>query len=219
MCGRDTQFYTWREIHAFSGGLAVSTPTQDPEPNYNRAPTQSGWVLVDDGAGGAIATQMRWGLLPPWAKDEKLAYSTINARAETASTKPAFRSAWKQRRGVIPSSGYYEWLKVGSTKQPYFIHAVDAPVVFFAGLWERRGELLTYSIVTREADPSIAFLHDRMPLMLPSDMLAEWIHGTPEQAGQIAIAAPEPDLIWHKVDRAVGNVRNRGAHLIEPVVG
>ncbi len=196
----------------------MAAPEVDPDPNYNRAPTQSGWVLVDDEAGGAIATQMRWGLLPPWAKDEKLAYSTINARAETASTKPAFRSAWKERRGLIPSSGYYEWLKVGSTKQPYFIHAADAPVVFFAGLWEQRGDLLTYSIVTREADPSIVFLHDRMPLMLPTDMLSDWLQGTPQQASEVVLAAPEPNLSWHKVGRAVGNVRNTGEQLIQEVV-
>lgn len=218
MCGRDTQFFNWRQVQAFSGGLAVATPDEDPEPNYNRAPTQPGWVLVADAdTTGARAKQMRWGLIPPWAKDEKLAYSTINARVETAATKPAFRAAWKQRRGLVPSSGYYEWLKQGSAKQPYFIHASDAPVIFFAGLWEQRGELLTYSIVTRAADPSIAFLHDRMPLVLPADMLADWIHATPDQAAEIALAAPEPKLSWHKVGPAVGNVRNHGADLIDPI--
>ncbi|MGV8955606.1 MAG: SOS response-associated peptidase, partial [Cypionkella sp.] len=140
MCGRDTQFYTWRQIHEFSGGLTLATPEQDPEPNYNRAPTQSGWVLTA-AENGAVAQEMRWGLLPPWAKGEKLAYSTFNARVETASTKPAFPSAWKKRRGVIPSSGYYEWLKDGATKQPYFIHDANGPVVFFAGLWEQRDDL------------------------------------------------------------------------------
>ena len=73
MCGRDSQFFTWREIHEFSGGLALSTPQQDPEPNYNRAPTQAGWVLAADGE-GTVASEMRWGLLPPWAKDTRLAY-------------------------------------------------------------------------------------------------------------------------------------------------
>lgn len=217
MCGRDSQFYTWREIHAFSGGLALTTPQQEPEPNYNRAPTQPGWVLVGDDGDGAVARQMRWGLIPAWAKSEKMAYSTINARVETASTRPSFRAAWKQRRGLIPSSGYYEWRTKGTVKQPYFIHADNAPVLFFAGLWEQRGELLTYSIVTRAADPSIAFLHNRMPLILPADMLRDWIHATPDQAGAIALAAPEPKLSWHKVDRAVGNVRNQGAQLVEEV--
>lgn len=217
MCGRDSQFYTWREIHAFSGGLALTTPQQDPEPNYNRAPTQPGWVLVGDEGSGAVARQMRWGLIPAWAKDEKMAYSTINARVETAATRATFRGAWKQRRGLVPSSGYYEWRTEGSVKQPWFIHARNAPVLFFAGLWEQRGDLLTYSIVTRAADPSIAFLHERMPLILPAEMLADWIHAAPDHAAQIALAAPQPELSWHKVDRAVGNVRNRGAQLVEEV--
>ena len=217
MCGRDSQFFTWREIHEFSRGLTVSTPVEDPEPNYNRAPTQTGWVLVADDP-GAIARPMRWGLLPSWAKDTRLAYSTINARCETAASKPAFRSAWKHRRGVVPSSGYYEWRKEGAVKQPYFIHARAAPVLFFAALWEQRGELLTYSIVTRDADPLIAHLHDRMPLMLPADLLSEWIHGTGEQAAAIAVAASAPGLEWHPVDRAVGNVRNTGPRLVEPLL-
>lgn len=218
MCGRDTQFYTWRQIHQFSGGLKLTTPTQDPQPNYNRAPTQAGWVLVDDDAGGAVAQEMRWGLIPSWSKDTKMAYSTFNARLETAPTKPTFRSAWKKRRGVIPSSGYYEWLKVGASKQPYFVHATSAPVVFFAGLWEQRDDLLTYTIVTRDADPSIAFLHDRMPLVLPVDLLSDWIHGTPEQASALAMAAQEPELSWHMVDASVGNVRFNGPQLIDKLM-
>jgi len=215
MCGRDSQFFTWREIHAFSGGLAVSTPTQDPEPNYNRAPTQAGWVLVADGD-QAVATEMRWGLVPSWAKDTRLAYSTINARCETAATKPVFRAAWKQRRGLVPSSGYYEWRMEDGAKQPYFIHARNSPVLFFAGLWEQRGELLTYSIVTRDADPAIAHLHDRMPLMLSPDLLGTWIGGSPEDAAQIALSAATPELDWHPVDPAVGKVRSVGAQLVLP---
>ncbi|QOW19440.1 SOS response-associated peptidase [Lysobacter ciconiae] len=216
MCGRDSQFFTWREIHAFSGGLAVSTPAQDPEPNYNRAPTQAGWVLVADGD-GAVATEMRWGLLPSWAKDTRLAYSTINARCETAATKPVFREAWQQRRGLVPSSGYYEWRMEDGAKQPYFIHARSSPVLFFAGLWEQRGELLTYSIVTRDADPAIAHLHDRMPLALPTDLLHGWMTGTPQQGTEIALAAKGPELEWHRVDKAVGNVRSTGPRLVEPL--
>ena len=220
MCGRDTQFYTWRQIHAFSGGLAVATPEQDPQPNYNRAPTQPGWVLVDDGTGGAIAQEMRWGLLPAWAKDAKLAYSTINARVETAPFKPAFRAAWKQRRGVVPSSGYYEWLQDGSAKQPYFIHARDAPVLFFAGLWEQRADQLTYSIVTRAADPSIAFLHDRMPLMLPPAAWDDWLDPDNvdlESLNNLLVPAPPQILTLRPVSTDVGNVRNRGAQLIDPL--
>ena len=227
MCGRDSQFYTWSEVHAFSAGLELATPGTDPVPNYNRAPTQPGWVLVADGD-GARALEMRWGLLPAWARDTRLAYSTINARCETAATKPAFRSAWKQRRGIVPSSGYYEWQKVGAAKQPHFIRAANAPVLVFvhgggfvmgsnAGTWEQRGHLVTYSSVTRPADPPIAQLHDRMPLILPGELLGDWLHGSPEQASEIALSAPEPELAFHPVAREVGNVRNTGPQLIAPM--
>ncbi|MCB1571384.1 MAG: SOS response-associated peptidase family protein, partial [Xanthomonadales bacterium] len=84
MCGRYSSYYTWREIWEFSGGLQLILPAEDPQPAYNLAPTQSGWVLVAEGEGRAHATQMRWGLIPAWARDAKIAYSTINARVETA---------------------------------------------------------------------------------------------------------------------------------------
>jgi len=222
MCGRDSAQFTWKEVHAFSQPLRVQTPAQEPEPNYNRAPTQLGWTIVASQDGGFVLP-MRWGLLPPWAKDTRLAYSTINARLETVTSKPAFRGAWKQRRCLVPSSGYYEWVQVDpKTKQPYYIHMRDAPVMFYAGLWEARpdgagGELLTYSIVTRDADQTVQTVHDRMPLILPPTVFADWLHGTPDDAMAIALSVPSAPLVFHPVDRAVGNVRNQGAQLIEPI--
>lgn len=222
MCGRDTLTVTWREIHAFSQPLVVRTPEADPEPTYNRAPTQPGWVIAASEEGGE-AFPMRWGLLPPWAKDTRLAYRTINARLETVASAPAFRGAWKQRRGLVPSSGYYEWMKLDAkNKQPYFIHLADAPVMFYAGLWERRrddagNELLTYSVLTRDADQTVETVHDRMPLILPPTVFAEWLHGSPQQAMDIALSVPPAPLVFHAVDRAVGNVRNNRPELIEPV--
>jgi len=191
----------------------------DPEPSYNVAPTQLGWVIAPDGAGLLQPAEMRWGIVPLWAKDAKIAYSTINARVETASTKPAFRGAWKSRRCLVPASGYYEWPGEGKAKQPYFIHAAEAPVLLFAGLWEPgRGDAApTYSIVTRDADGPVAGLHDRMPLMLPRDLARGWVEGSADDAAAIAYAAPLPDLAWHAVGKAVGNVRNQGRQLIEPI--
>ncbi len=223
MCGRDSQFYTWREVHAFSGGLPLTTPEADPAPNYNRAPTQEGWAVVAADQGGGAALPMRWGLLPAWAKDARLAYKTINARLETVAEKPAFRSAWRHRRCLIPSSGYYEWIQLDAkTKQPYFIHLADAPVMFYAGLWETRpadggGETLTYSVITRDADQTVATIHDRMPLILPADVFPAWLHGDSDEAMAIALGVPSADLVHHPVSRAVGNVRNNGPELVQPV--
>lgn len=222
MCGRDTFTATWAEVHAFSRPLPLVTPTADPPPNYNRAPTQEGWAIVAAAVGG-VAVPMRWGLLPAWAKDPRLAYKTINARLESVAEKPAFRDAWERRRCLVPSSGYYEWRQLDArTRQPYFIHRGDAPVMFFAGVWETRpddagGELLTYSIITHDADPAVAMLHDRMPLVLPAAVFDDWLHASCDDAMAIARAAPPPPLVFHAVDRAVGNVRNTGPQLCAPV--
>ena len=221
MCGRDTFKATWAEVQAFSQPFVLHVPDEPPTPTFNRAPTQRGWAIVPDDAGGTVLP-MRWGLLPPWAKDTKLAYSTINARLDGVATKPAFRSAWKSRRCLVPTSGYYEWKPVASGKQPYFIHPADAPVMFFGGLYEARpdgagGELLTYSIITREADEALADVHDRMPLILPPAAFDGWLRGGTEEAMAIAMAASEVRVAVHPVDRAVGNVRNDRPDLIAPV--
>ncbi len=224
MCGRDAAFYTWADVVAFSR-LPLLAPAEDPVPNYNRAPTQRGWTIVPTEA-GVEAVEMRWGLLPPWAKDTKLAYSTINARIESCVSKPTFRGAWKAgRRCLVPASGYFEWKwldEKGKDKQPYFIRRADAPVMFFAGMWESRpdgtgGELLTYTIITRDADPVIQPVHDRMPLIMPPELLPDWLHGSVEQAGALMAAVPEPPLEFYPVGKAVGNVRNTGPQLVEPI--
>jgi putative SOS response-associated peptidase YedK len=222
MCGRDTQLFTWKQVHDFANLGGLLTPEADPEPNWNRAPTQQGWAIAAD-EGGGTAMPMRWGLLPPWAKDTRLAYKTINARLETVATKPAFRSAWKQRRALIPSSGYYEWMQLDArTKQPYYVQMQGAPVMFYAGLWESRRdeaghELLTYSIITRDADQTVATLHDRMPLVLPPGAHADWLHGTAEQAMDIALSVPSAPLVFHPVSRDVGNPRNNAPHLVDAI--
>jgi putative SOS response-associated peptidase YedK len=223
MCGRFTRDFTWQQVREFSRMLDLVVPAQEPEAVFNIAPTDPGPVIVASGDGGEVRT-MRWGLLPAWAKDTKLAFSTINARLESVADKPAFRDAWKSRRALIPATGYYEWPVVDGQKRPHYIHLDGSPVMLFGGVWESRsdgagGRLLTYSIVTREADPVIAPVHDRMPLILSPDTLHDWLHGSAEDAMEIAHAAPEPALRYHEVDKAVGNVRNQGAHLIAPIAG
>ncbi len=230
MCGRDTAFYTWRDVHAFSQPLVLATPEVDPEPRYNRAPTDPGWVLVAApelvAGGGAEAREMRWGLIPSWARDSRLGLSTINARVETACSKPTFRHAWRHHRCLVPASGYYEWqtLADGKSKQPYFVHAADAPVLMFAGLWDRwrapDGHVVdSYSIVTQPARGATIDLHDRMPLVLPRERLHDWLYCDAQQAVALAQAVEPPPLAFHPVGKAVGNVRNQGPSLIAPLAG
>lgn len=222
MCGRYSNHYRWADVHAFSTGLSLSTPAEEPEPAYNFAPTQLGWVICADAQVGAEVFPMRWGLIPAWAKDTRVAYSTINARIETVASKPAFRSAWRSRRCLVPASGYYEWPGEGKAKQPYYIRDSRSPILMFAGIWERWSPagaepVDTYSIITMDAAGPIAQLHDRMPLMLPPELLKPWLDATANEAMNIAQAAPLPDLHWHAVGKAVGNVRNQGEQLIAPI--
>lgn len=215
MCGRYTNNAKWREITDL---FPATVPAEDPEPAYNLAPTQMGWTLGKDGEGGAKAGQMKWGLLPAWAKDAKMAYSTINARVETVATKPAFRGAWKAgRRCLVISTGYYEWPVIAGEKRPHFIHRTDSHITMFGGIWEKWGDLLTYSIVTKDADENIAPLHDRMPLILPPDLWGDWLNGSVDDAMGIASTIGEQPMAYHEVGKAVGNVRNQGPQLIEPI--
>jgi len=222
MCGRFSRDMTWEQVHAFSQGLDLIVPEEAIEPSYNVAPTQSSWVLVAADAAAASAEKMRWGLLPSWAKDIKIGASMINARVETVATKPAFRSAWKSRRCLVPASGYYEWRLEDGVKQPYWIHDTTGPILMFAGLWENwkapGGDWLqSFTIITQAAVGRMLELHDRTPLMLKPPVLADWLHGSTDDAEAIAADAGVPPLAWHPVSRAVGNPRSNGPKLIEPV--
>lgn len=221
MCGRYTNATTWAQVHAFSQPLGLVTPADDPEPRYNIAPTETGWVIAATPQGGE-ARPMRWGLVPSWAKDVRLGASMINARLETAASKPAFRSAWKSRRCLVPASGYYEWRLEDGIKQPYWIHPADGDVLMFAGLWEHwraaDGQWLqSYAIITCAAVDPMCELHDRTPLMLRSALLDDWLHADGTAATALAQAAELPPLAWHRVGRAVGSVRNQGPQLIAPL--
>lgn len=213
MCGRYTNHATWAEVHAFSQPLVLPVPPAEIEPAYNVAPTQMGWVIVPD-----EVMRMKWGLLPAWAKDAKMAYSTINARLDTITVKPSFRGAWRAgRRCLVVASGYYEWPVIDGVKRPHYIHRTDSPVTLFGGIWESRGDLHTYSIVTKDADENIASLHDRMPLILPPELLSDWLRGSTDDAMGIAMTLPEQPMAYFEVGKAVGNVRNQGAELIAPL--
>ena len=136
--------------------------------------------------------------------------------------KPAFRSAWKSRRCLVPASGYYEWRLENGIKQPYWIHDRSGPVLMFAGLWENwktaTGDWLqSFAILTTSAVDSMLALHDRTPVMLSPPVLADWLHGDTQAAAAIALSAEVPDLSWHAVSRAVSNPRSNGPALVEPI--
>jgi putative SOS response-associated peptidase YedK len=143
-------------------------------PRYNIAPTQDIPVVrVADGK--RELTLMRWGLIPSWTKDPKSGPLLINARSDTVAAKPAFRSAFKCRRCLIPADGYYEWMAEGKKKQPYWFRVRDGQTFAFAGLWERWHEIESCVILTTEANEMAAKLHDRMPVSLSPNDYERWL--------------------------------------------
>lgn len=178
MCGRFTYLFTWGELHRLLSLSAL--PAGALSPRYNVAPTQEAPV-VRAGEGGREGVMLRWGLVPFWAEDPSIGNRLINARGESARSKPAFRAAFARRRCVVPVSGFYEWQKMeGSTrKRPHWIGLADRGILLFAGLWERwdKGDapLESFTILTTDANALVAPIHHRMPVVLaPSDVEA-WL--------------------------------------------
>lgn len=190
--------------------------------SYNLAPTQRAAVVLDRGEGLQLQ-RLAWGLLPFWAKGKNLQGSTINARIETVATKPAFRSAFKKHRCLIPMAGYYEWSvnPDDQGKDPWFIHA--AGPLWAAGLWEDKSPLLdpdnrgTFTVITGDSSGVSADIHDRMPVWLAPGQAEEWIAASPDDAMAMLLASEPPAMAAYRVDRAVNTPRNNSRELLEPI--
>lgn len=206
-----------------------------PRPRYNIAPTTVNPVIrlraVADGAEPVRTLgELRWGLVPNWAKDPSIGNRMFNARAETAATTNAFRTALGKRRALVPVSGYYEWQKLGegrkAPKQPYWITPQDGSVMALAGLWEywRDGEqsIASYTILTTDAVGPMAQIHHRMPLILPQVEWERWLAADTPGEQITELLQPPPlrlveQLEFRTVGDAVGNVRNDTPDLLDPV--
>lgn len=194
------------------------------EPQYNIAPTEQAPVIAA-GENGLEMKALRWGLVPSWATVLQIGARAINARVETAATKPMFRAAMKKRRCLIPAAGYFEWRKENGAKQPYFLHAPDNAVLLFAGLWEAwrpKGDdeadsVRTFTILTGAPGKVSADIHDRQPVILPADRWEQWLG--PDENGAAAVLAdvPEADLTYYAVTKEVNSPRNHGPEMIEPL--
>lgn len=195
-------------------------------PSWNVAPTHDVLaVTFDSESRERTLTTLRWGLIPSWARDSKLAATMINAKAETCTDKPAFRDAFASRRCIVPADAFYEWKREGKAKQPYAFVMRDRLVFGLAGLWERwrdarSGETVrTCTIITTTPNPLCAGVHDRMPVILPPDAYGRWLGEESANARELqALLAPFPAeaMETFPVSDRVGNVRNDDASLIEP---
>ena len=181
---------------------------------FNIAPTQEAPVVRAAKDGSREAAMLRWGLVPFWAKDLKIGSQMINARAETVAEKPAFRSALQQRRCIVPATGFFEWRGEPGRKQAFAITVPGRALFGFAGLWERwkpkdgtGAPVETFTIVTTDANASVAPIHDRMPVILPEAAYDEWLFGTADAA--LTLLKPyASDVDTRPIGALVGNSRN-----------
>jgi len=199
-------------------------------PRYNVAPTDEVYAVMHRGA--RQLRTVRWGLVPSWAKDRSIASRLINARVETVADKPAFRRAFAARRCLLPADGYFEWYAgEGRAKRPYFITPRDGGILAMAGIYEvwrdrskadddPTGLLWTAAVLTTTAEDAVGHLHDRMPLLVEPARYAAWLDpSTDDPAALRALLVPAaPGRLDHwPVSPDVGNVRNDGPYLLEPL--
>ncbi len=211
----------------------VPPVTFDHEPRYNITPTQQAPVVASDRRGDRMGL-MRWGLVPSWAKDVAIGSRMINARAETLRTKPAFKEAVVARRCLVPADGFYEWVKEGSGKVPYWIHDPERAPLSLAGLWERWGgggwqepggpesegteSVYTFTIITVEPNETVRPLHDRMPAIVPSADRGIWLDRTTRTENALEILRPyQGELAAYPVSKLVNSPANDDVECIEPV--
>jgi len=220
MCGR---FAAQLPAELLARLFRTSGPLPNIAPNWNVAPTQSALVVRRNPDGGERSLNvLTWGLVPYFTKDLKKALRPINARSETASSSSMFREALKKRRCLVPCDAFYEWKVLAEGKQPYAIARTDGAPLALAGLWESwrdpAGEILrSFTIITTTANAEMAGLHTRMPVILEEEDWRTWLGEVPRDPLALLRPAAEGVLRVWPVSQAVGNVRNNGAALLEPI--
>lgn len=200
----------------------------DLAPSYNVAPTDEVYAVVCH-AGRRTLVTSRWGLLPSWGAGAPAGAPLINARAETAPAKPAFRDAFARRRCLVPADGFYEWRAgPGRTRTPYYVHRPDGRPLAFAGLWSTWRDpddpagpsVRTCVILTTASNERLAELHDRMPAIVPADCWDEWLdpdHPEPQRLRDLLVPAPDDELAHHPVSPRVNSPRHNDRQLLDPV--
>ena len=225
MCGRFVSTSPPDELAAYFG--ATAAPEATLEPNYNVAPTQDVFAVVEDG-GERHLDAFYWGLVPSWAKDVKIGSRMINARADTLAEKNAYKAAFKKRRCLIPADGFYEWTRNQSDggRDPWFIHLAGTQPLSFAGLWAHNSKLdvTSCTIITMSAGEPMAQLHDRQPAILAPEAYDAWMDPATPAADVKPLLANnlDGDLQFHRVNRRVNASRktdkpNDDASMIGPI--
>jgi putative SOS response-associated peptidase YedK len=218
MCGRYRRTTREEELARI---YRIPIPSQPDLPiSYNIAPSQEVLAIrFNTETKQRSLDRLRWGLVPYWAKDEKIGFKTINARAETVDSAHSFRSAFKKRRCLIPADGFYEWKKVIGGKIPYSIEMKDGSPFVFAGLWEgwqnpETKELLrTCTIITGQPNELVAEIHTRMPVILPPETHERWLTG--ESGKEVLRPFPAKEMKISRISTRVNKPENNDVGLLE----
>lgn len=221
MCGRYFLHSSADKLASLFGEM----PMPLLEARYNIAPTQPVPIVRQNPAGRREMVLLRWGLIPSWSKGPDSRFSMINARVETVAAKPAYRTALRYRRCLVPVDGFYEWRATDSGKQPYVLRPRDGAPMALAGLWEHwqdadGNELESCTILVREANAQVRAVHERMPVIITPDSFDLWldIHAQKPQPLETLLAVQRPpELEIYPVGRAVNNPRAGSASLLEPL--
>ncbi|MBX3547754.1 MAG: SOS response-associated peptidase [Xanthobacteraceae bacterium] len=226
MCGRFAKHFTWEQIHEFSHPLTRPEMMPNFEPRYNVCPTQTIDVVTQfEGESARSLSQMRWGLVPTWWKKSlKELPATFNARAETVAEKPMFRSAFKNKRCIIPASGYYEWTGEKGHRIPHYFTRRDGGLIGIAGLWDAWNPtgkpediLLSCTMIIGPANEFVAPFHDRMPIILEREQFTDWLNA---KSGTEVLKPAAKDLLQQRpVSTRVNSSRadTIDETLIEPI--
>jgi putative SOS response-associated peptidase YedK len=224
MCGRVRLANEWSEIR-----IRLRFDPGSPAPNvpasWNIPPTGTLLTAVRSEDGRRVPEKMRFGLIPRWAKDAKMSFSTFNARADSVTEKPAFRDAWrKAQRCLVVTDGFYEWRK--SDRQPSAIGMADDGPMTMAGLWDEWHDPLTKerlrscTIITTEPNELMATLHDRMPVILDEKGWPKWLGEeltSETELRRLLVPCPSDRIKMWPVNKRVGNVKNDDRDLVEPL--
>ncbi len=211
MCGRFTVVLTEKN---FKEEFNVEAPPEYTYESYNIAPSQPVPIIHLDKHQKRQLSLMEWGFLAPWAKDYKETLRPINARLETVDKSPMFKPSFQKRRCLIPATGFYEWSTKTSPKQPYYFYEQDHPLFAFAGLWslweKEAGVILSFTIITKEAEESVKPVHGRMPYVLNKKHYELWL-------AEALLPDKPPPLTCHMVGLRVNTPKNNDANLISPM--
>ena len=221
MCGRFTRKESFEHLAELLG-LPIPPPLA---PRYNIAPSQLvACVRTNPQTLDREWIELKWGLIPSWAKDPSIGHKLINARGETVAEKPSFRHAFKKQRCLVLADGFYEWKREGTTKQPYYIRMKDRGIFAFAGLWERwekqEPAIESCSLITIHANRLMEPIHHRMPAILSESAYASWLDPTLNNAIYLSGLVEPYDsdkMEAYPVSTMVNNPRNDSEECIVPM--